>query len=598
MLSGSCFEHGVKLLVTKHILYQNILSMLFKKFSAEEEVLQYQNFDLDNVVTPVNVQKLEQLLVDSKYDPKEIEFLISGFTNGFPIGYEGPQNVRITAPNLKFREVGTPVELSNKVMKEVKAKRYAGPFKEIPFNTYIQSPIGLVPKDGGKDTRLIFHLSYPRGKGSSVNANTPKEACSVTYPDFTKAIQLCLKQGKNCHIAKSDMKSAFRNLGILKKHWRYLVMKAVNPLDGLTYYFVDKCLPFGASISCSHFQRFSNAVKHIVQWKTKESLVNYLDDFLFAHLIKLLCNNQIQTFLEVCDSISFPVSLEKTFWGTTRLTFLGLLLDTISQCVYIPVEKVLKAVNLIEAVLNNKSKKVTLNQLQKICGFLNFLGRCVIPGRAFTRRLYVYTANDKLLPHHHIRINGEMRADLCMWLTFLKHPSVFCRPFLDFSNTLVADEIDMYSDASGRIGFGAICGSAWISQEWEQTFLQEHNPSTEYLELFAVTAAVLSWIHQFRNKRIILFCDNKSVVDMINLTTTSCKNCMVLIRIIILKGLLESVRIFARHVKGVNNGIADSLSRMKFIQFHKLCKDSERVVDIKPSPVPAAIWPLSKIWKI
>ena len=47
-------------------------------------------------------------------------------------------------------------------MKEIAEKRMAGPFEDIPFEHFIQSPIGLVPKDGGKKTRLIFHLSYPR----------------------------------------------------------------------------------------------------------------------------------------------------------------------------------------------------------------------------------------------------------------------------------------------------------------------------------------------------------------------------------------------------------------------------------------------------
>ena len=399
------------------------------------EVLYYENFDLKNIKTPVNIDIFHQLLVESKYDEQETEFLINGFRTGFSIRYEGPHNVKINSPNLKFREVGDPVTLWNKVMKEVKEMRYAGPFKEIPFDNYIQSPIGLVPKDGRKDTRLIFHLSYPRNGVTSVNVNTPAEKCSVCYPDFNEAIQLCIEQGKNCHIGKSDMKSAFRNLGIKMDHWKFLVMKAVSLLDGRTYYFVDKCLPFGASISCSHFQRFSNAVSHIVQWKTKQGLVNYLDDYLFAHLRKLLCNRQVKEFLAVCEAISFPVSLEKTFWASNKLTFLGLLIDTISQCVCIPVDKVAKAVLLIESILNKASKKVTLNQLQKVCGFLNFLGRCVIPGRAFTRRLYAYTANDKLKPHHHIRVNDDMRSDLEMWLTFLNHPAVFCRPFLDFSSS-------------------------------------------------------------------------------------------------------------------------------------------------------------------
>ena len=482
-------------------------------------------------------------------------------------------------------------------MKEVREERYAGPFEQIPFDTYIQSPIGLVPKDGGKDTRLIFHLSYPRGVGTSVNANAPVDYCSVAYPDFNEAVQLCIKAGKNCHIAKSDMKSAFRNLGIKIQHWRYLVMKAVSPIDGKTYYFVDKCFPFGASISCSHFQRFSNAIKHIVQWRTKKSLVNYLDDYFFASLKKLLCNSQVQEFLRTCGEVAFPVSLEKTFWASARLTFLGLLIDTINQCVCIPIDKVQKATDLIETVLSKRSKKITLNQLQKICGFLNFLGRCVIPGRAFTRRLYTYTANDQLKPHHHIRINAEMRDDLNMWLTFLQHPTVFCRPFLDFSTILVADEIDMYSDASGRIGMGALCGASWMYQLWDQKFILKHKPSIEYLELFAVTAAVISWIHLFKNKRIILFCDNKSVVDMINVTSTSCKNCMVLIRLIVLKGLIENVRIFARHVDGAKNIFADSLSRNKIKHFHDICLRHEKLMEKEPISVPDCIWPIEKIWK-
>ena len=563
--------------------------------SIYSEVLQFKNFDLENIKTPVNVKILQQLLEESKYDQHETKFLVDGFTKGFDIGYKGPEDVKITSPNLKFREVGDPVMLWNKVMKEVKEARYAGPFEKIPFEHYIQSPTGLVPKDGGKDTRLIFHLSYPRGKGISVNANTPSEDCTVKYPDFNEAIQLCLREGKLCHIAKSDMKSAFRNLGIRKQDWKFLIMKAVSPIDGKTYYFVDKCLPFGASISCSHFQRFSNAIRHIVEWRTHKKLVNYLDDFLFAALRKFLCNQQVSIFLEVCALVSFPVSLEKTFWASMSMSFLGLLIDTVNQCVCIPLDKLDKAVNLIDSILSKKSGKVTLNQLQKVCGFLNFLGRCVIPGRAFTRRLYVYTANDKLKPHHHIRVNSEMRADLCMWLTFLQHPSVFCRPFLDFSSILVADEIDMFSDASGKIGMGALCGSEWMYQNWDAQFTAKYKPSIEYLELYGVTAAVLIWIHQFKNKRIILFCDNQSVVDMLNHTTTSCRNCMVLIRIIVLKGLVDNVRIFARHVSGVKNVFADSLSRNQIQYFHDLCQKANKSMALEPTPVPEAIWPVQKI---
>ena len=70
------------------------------------EVLQYENYDLQNIKTPVNVEALETLLKQSNYDPAETSFLIYGFKNGFSIGYEGPQDVKLTSPNLKFRQVG------------------------------------------------------------------------------------------------------------------------------------------------------------------------------------------------------------------------------------------------------------------------------------------------------------------------------------------------------------------------------------------------------------------------------------------------------------------------------------------------------------
>ena len=58
--------------------------------------------------------------------------------------------------------------------------------------------------------------------------------------------------------------------------------------------------------------------------------------------------------------------------------------------------------------------------MQELCGFLNFLGRAIIPGRAFTRRLYnCDKVIDKktgltitLKQHHHFKLTQEMRLDL------------------------------------------------------------------------------------------------------------------------------------------------------------------------------------------
>ena len=119
--------------------------------TCKEEPLFYTNYDLDNVVSPVDVEGLGKLLKETCYNEKESEFLLDGFKNGFDIGYRGCMKVRQLSPNLKIR-IGNETILWNKVMKEVKKCRYVGPYEEIPFPYFIQSPIGLVPKDNGHDT--------------------------------------------------------------------------------------------------------------------------------------------------------------------------------------------------------------------------------------------------------------------------------------------------------------------------------------------------------------------------------------------------------------------------------------------------------------
>ena len=56
------------------------------------------------MITPVNVNELRDLLWETEYDTHKTKFLVDGFTRGFDIGYRGEESVRLTAPNLKFRE--------------------------------------------------------------------------------------------------------------------------------------------------------------------------------------------------------------------------------------------------------------------------------------------------------------------------------------------------------------------------------------------------------------------------------------------------------------------------------------------------------------
>ena len=246
---------------------------------------------------------------------------------------------------------------------------------------------------------------------------------------------------------------------------------------------------------------------------------------------------------------------------------------------------------MIDSFMKKGVKKVTVLQVQKLCGFLNFLCRCILPGRAFLRRLYTLTANPKLKQHHHVRLNQENKLDLGIWRMFLTSSNIFCRSFMN-PETTHANEIDMYSDVSGKIGFGAICERSWMYGEWDRKLI-EQEPSIEYLELYALTAGVLTWIHRFKNSKIALFCDNMGVIHMVNNMSSKCGKCMVLIRLLVLEGLRHNVKIKVKYVNTKENGKSDALSRMEFKRFFRLGGPN---VDPKPTELPKEIWPVSKIW--
>ena len=569
-----------------------------------------ENFDLRTITTPINVPVFEAMLKESGYPAEKTKFLVQGFTEGFNLGYEGETSRADLSDNLPLN-VGSDIDLWNKIMKEVKAGRFVGPYKTIPFSNYIQSPIGLVPK-AGNQTRLIFHLSYDfkNGKGS-VNSNTPEHLCKVKYKDLDYAVRASLYMIENSQIfkdrsksvnnlkrvlfySKSDLKSAFRILPLSRASYRWLLMKAKHPLTKELFFFADKNLPFGASISCSLFTDFSEALRHLTEYKIGRQLVvtNYLDDFLFTAETSELCDDMVRRFLHLCNEIRCPVSLDKTEWSNDKMIFLGILLDGASHRLCVPIEKRDKALNMLFWVLEKKS--ATVRELQSLSGFLNFLNKAIVPGRAFTRRMYAAFSFENLKPHYHVRLTKEFKDDCRMWVNFLSNHKIesICRPYSDLSETIQSTQIQFYTDASGRIGYGCSFGDFWIQGFWPKSFLFNKQPSIQFLELYALCVGLLAWGHELTNATYEIFCDNKSVRDMVNHTTSGCRNCMVLIRIITINNLIFNRKLRVKYIETYNNQLADSLSRGDLAKFRNLKPSANPVGD----PTPSCLWPIEKIW--
>ena len=199
-------------------------------------------------------------------------------------------------------------------------------------------------------------------------------------------------------------------------------------------------------------------------------------------------------------------------------------------------------------------------------------------------------------PHLHFNVTAELRMDLQLWLSFLKTPQVYYRSFLDFDDKLYFSPLDFYTDASSTIGCGGIYQNEWFMITWEKDFLDKYSPSINYLELYGLTVAVLAWLPKFRNRNVIIFCDNQSVIYMVNNGTSGCKLCMILIRLLVLNCLLYNVKLKVKYIASKSNRYADSLSRMKYHEFRRLAKTENREFKKFPIEIPECLWPMEKLF--
>ena len=226
-----------------------------------------------------------------------------------------------------------------------------------------------------------------------------------------------------------------------------------------------------------------------------------------------------------------------------------------------------------------------MREIQPLCSFLNFLNKAIYPGRAFLRRMYAKYApicksikgDDKkakpmLKPHHHIRTDSKFKSDCRTWITFLSDSDlkrVVNRPMQDITDQINAKDISFFTDASAgkSLGFGCVYGNKWFNGKWEENFIKDYQPSIEFLELYALTAALITWQKQLSNCKIILLCDNQAIIQMVNNLSSKCKHCMYLIRLITLNGLLYNRCVCVVYIKSAENVFSYALSRLDMIRF-------------------------------
>ena len=341
----------------------------------------------------------------------------------------------------------------------------------------------------------------------------------------------------------------------------------------------------GCASSCRTFENFSTAL----EWLAKTYLdipliIHLLDDFFLVSPTFSGCQAHLSNFLSFCEFLGIPMAPDKTIGPSCVLSFRGIELDSMLMEACLPRDKISKCMLLLEKFLY--CKKVTLRELQSLIGLLNFACSVIVPGRAFLRRLIDLTMGHSK-PQHFIRLTQTSRADLRICHQFLCdfHGRSF---FLD-DVWLDSEVLHLYTDASGSLGFGAIFGTQWFCGRWADRV----SISLSVLEFFPFLLSILIWGGSMRNRRILFFTDNEALVHVINRSSFRNPRLMFFVRHLVLACLHYNILFRARHVPGVHNQLADSLSRLQVQRFRKL---ATQYVQPIPTVIPLTLQPQS--WQI
>lgn len=121
----------------------------------------------------------------------------------------------------------------------------------------------------------------------------------------------------------------------------------------------------------------------------------------------------------------------------------------------------------------------------------------------------------------------------------------------------------MFTDAS-NLGFGAILGNQWFYGKWDPAMEKYH---INIKELFPITVALEVWGDLLKNKSVLFFSDNETVVAILNKQTSPNSDMMILVRRLVVVSLRYNIRFRAKHIPGKQNVLADYLSRLQVPEF-------------------------------
>lgn len=523
---------------------------------------------------PIQMKKQAWLSeLEFEHDHYLKSYLYDGIVNGFKI-IDDIQCVPVY-DNKNYKSVTTGpafISINELILKEISESKYVV-LRDKPKCVH---SLGAVAKSNGS-FRPITDCSRP--EGFSVNSYMDNTAKLFKYQcvDY-----VCELMNPGDYSATVDISSAYRAISVFPSHWTCQGVRW--EVDGKEEYLVDTRLCFGLRSAPFIFSQVSNFVVRAMARRGIFRVANYLDDYiLFAPTFES-CQFGQEVLIHLLQSLGFNIAWDKCSAPSKSTRYLGVIFDSDSMQIKLPEDKLEKLRN--ELLFFEGKTRATKLQIQKLAGYLAHCSKVVRGGRLFSRRIISLLRG--LGDKKRIRIPKNIGLDLSWWQSFMR---VF-----NGSASIIrynyGDGPVIWTDACAT-GYGFFSGHDWqagrcdmkaelanldVSEHshWKNVFkpvICSSNDNVNFWELIAVWQALIRYAAASRGSHMIIMSDNTQVVAMINGHTSINESCLELLREIFWLSAIYNVYITARYVPGIQNVVADKLSRLQLdITGSELCQ--------------------------
>jgi hypothetical protein len=435
-----------------------------------------------------------------------------------------------------------------------------GAVVEFPSSTDLSDlriqPLHVIIKEG-KKPRLVIDLSR--------NLNDHLRCDYFHYSSVDDAVEA---SHKGCWYGKLDLSNCFLSFPLHPSVRRYFCFR----FDGRLYQFTH--MPFGLNTA----PRVCTQLLSVVNFALARAGIRdirYLDDFFLIGNSYSSMQRDLSLAQSIISQFGLIVNPDKTEGPSQRLSFLGIQLDSVNQTLSCTPARVAELTSLLRSL--RRERVITRRHAESLIGKLSFAAQ-VLPGaRPFMRRMLdTVRACRSRRPSHPLHIDPGFRADVHFWLRHFdswngrQHwRSSRESPFV-FASDASLDGFGFYLESTPAAR--SVDSAAWprhlrigagFSGTYSPTHAHLHESHTQiaWLELMAVVACMITYAPRLTGQSILFYVDNLSDVHIINRQATRSKRLAPLLRRLYSLALQYNLSIRAVHRPGVDNTLADFLSR-------------------------------------